>query len=167
MSRIQPSPTDLALWLEVSQCLHRYADHLDHARFADWVALFDAGDCRYEVLSRENRDLGLNLPIMGCFSHGMVQDRVAMLAKGVLTYRRDRLLRQVSNVQIVPGSSATAVSARANLVVYQSSEEGVSSLYMVARYELELIEKAGALKIRRMAVVVDSFGIDTMLAVPL
>jgi anthranilate 1,2-dioxygenase small subunit len=97
----------------------------------------------------------------------MVQDRVAMLAKGVLTYRRDRLLRQVSNLQIVPGSSAAAVSARANLVVYQSSEEGVSSLYMAARYELELIDKAGALKIRRMAVVVDSFGIDTMLAVPL
>ena len=161
MSRAQPSPADWALWLEVSQFLHGYADHLDHERFADWVALFDADDCRYEVLSRENRDLGLSLPIMGCFSHGMVQDRVAMLAKGVLTYRRDRLLRQVSNVQIVPGS------ARANLVVYQSSEEGVSSLYMVARYELELVEKADALKIRRMAVVVDSFGIDTMLAVPL
>jgi anthranilate 1,2-dioxygenase small subunit len=167
MSRTQPSPTDWALWLEVSQFLHGYTDDLDHERFADWVALFDADDCRYEVLSRENRDLGLGLPIMGCFSHGMVQDRVAMLAKGVLTYRRDRLLRQVSNLQIVPGSSAAVVSARANLVVYQSSEEGVSSLYMVARYELELIEKADALKIRRMAVVVDSFGIDTMLAVPL
>ena len=71
MSRTQPSPADWALWLEVSQFLHGYADHLDHERFADWVALFDADDCRYEVLSRENRDLGLNLPIMGCFSHGM------------------------------------------------------------------------------------------------
>ena len=164
MSRMQPSPADLALWLEVSQFLHRYADHLDHERFADWVALFDADDCRYEVLSRENRDLGLSLPIMGCFSHGMVQDRVAMLAKGVLTYRRDKLLRQVSNVQL---RAADGLTASANLVVYQSSEEGVSSLYMVARYELELIEKTDALKIRRMAVVVDSFGIDTMLAVPL
>ncbi len=167
MSRLQPSPVDLALWLQVSQFLYRYADHLDHERFTDWVALFDTEDCRYEVLSRENRDLGLSLPIMGCFSHGMVQDRVAMLAKGVLTYRRDHLLRQVSNVQIVPASKPDAISARANLLVYQSSEEGVSSLYMVARYELELIEKGDALKIRRMAVVVDSFGIDTMLAVPL
>ena len=164
MSRMQPSPADLALWLEVSQFLHRYADHLDHERFADWVALFDTDDCRYEVLSRENRDLGLSLPIMGCFSHGMVQDRVAMLAKGVLTYRRDKLLRQVSNVQL---RAADGLTASANLVVYQSSEEGVSSLYMVARYELELIERADALKIRRMAVMVDSFGIDTMLAVPL
>jgi len=96
----------------------------------------------------------------------MVQDRVAMLAKGVLTYRRDKLLRQVSNVQVLSGSGAS-IKARANLVVYQSSEEGVSSLYMVARYECELLEGAQGLKIRHMAVVVDSFGIDTMLAVPL
>jgi anthranilate 1,2-dioxygenase small subunit len=144
--------------------LATYADHLDHERFAQWVDLFDPSDCRYEVLSRENRDLGLALPIMGCFSHGMIQDRVAMLAKGVLTYRRDKLLRQVSNVQL---RAADGLTASANLVVYQSSEEGVSSLYMVARYELELIETTDALKIRRMAVVVDSFGIDTMLAVPL
>lgn len=160
-----PSDT-LGHWLSVHQFFATYADHLDHERFAQWVDLFDPTDCRYEVLSRENRDLGLSLPIMGCFSHGMVQDRVAMLAKGVLTYRRDKLLRQVSNVQVLSGSGAS-IKARANLVVYQSSEEGVSSLYMVARYECELIEGVQGLKIRHMAVVVDSFGIDTMLAVPL
>ena len=159
-----PPSNELSRWLSVHQFLATYADHLDHERFAQWVDLFDPSDCRYEVLSRENRDLGLALPIMGCFSHGMIQDRVAMLAKGVLTYRRDKLLRQVSNVQL---RAADGLTASANLVVYQSSEEGVSSLYMVARYELELIEKTDALKIRRMAVVVDSFGIDTMLAVPL
>jgi anthranilate 1,2-dioxygenase small subunit len=159
-----PHAHELSRWLSVHQFFATYADHLDHERFAQWVDLFDPSDCRYEVLSRENRDLGLSLPIMGCFSQGMIQDRVAMLAKGVLTYRRDKLLRQVSNVQL---RTADGLSASANLVVYQSSEEGVSSLYMVARYELELIEKTDALKIRRMAVVVDSFGIDTMLAVPL
>jgi anthranilate 1,2-dioxygenase small subunit len=118
------------------------------------------------VLSRENRDLGLPLPIMGCFSHGMVRDRVAMLAKGVLTYRRDKLLRQVSNVQL-QAQTDSSLHASAKLVVYQSNEEGVSSLYMVARYECELIEQGSELKLRQMAVVVDSFGIDTMLAVPL
>ena len=157
---------DLSLWMQVSQFLYRYANLLDQEQFTAWVDLFDRDQCRYEVLSRENRDLGLSLPIMGCFSHGMVQDRVAMLAKGVLTYRRDKLLRQVSNVQVLSGSGAS-IKARANLVVYQSSEEGVSSLYMVARYECELLRQEQALRIGRMAVVVDSFGIDTMLAVPL
>jgi len=159
-------PHDLNLWMQVSQFFYRYADLLDQEQFDGWVELFDRDTCRYEVLSRENRDLGLSLPIMGCFSHGMVQDRVAMLAKGVLTYRRDKLLRQVSNVKVL-SCTDTSVKARAHLVVYQSSEEGVSSLYMVARYELELLRQEQALKIGRMAVVVDSFGIDTMLAVPL
>jgi anthranilate 1,2-dioxygenase small subunit len=161
-----PISADLQRWWQVSQFLYRYAELLDGEQFADWVALFDTQQCRYEVLSRENRDLGLPLPIMGCFSHGMVRDRVAMLAKGVLTYRRDKLLRQVSNVQL-QAQTDSSLHASAKLVVYQSNEEGVSSLYMVARYECELIEQGSELKLRQMAVVVDSFGIDTMLAVPL
>ena len=143
-----------------------YAELLDAEQFDAWTALFDTQACTYRVLSRENQDLGLPLPIMGCFSHGMVRDRVAMLAKGVLTYSRDRLLRQVTNVQCQP-LPESMVQARANLVVYQSSEEGVSRLYMVARYEMLLTDVGGKHLIRRMAVVVDSFGIDTMLAVPL
>jgi anthranilate 1,2-dioxygenase small subunit len=55
----------------------------------------------------------------------------------------------------------------ANLVVYQSNEEGVSSLYMVARYEATLVLVEKRMLLRKMAVVVESFGIDTMLAVPL
>ena len=143
-----------------------YAELLDAEQFDAWTALFDTQACTYRVLSRENQDLGLPLPIMGCFSHGMVRDRVAMLAKGVLTYRRDRLLRQVTNVQCQP-LSESMVQARANLVVYQSSEEGVSRLYMVARYRAVLRPSGENWRIKSMDVVVDSFGIDTMLAVPL
>ena len=143
-----------------------YAELLDAEQFEAWTDLFEPEDCAYRVLSRENQDLGLPLPIMGCYSHGMVRDRVAMLAKGVLTYRRDRLLRQVTNVQCQP-LSESMVQARANLVVYQSSEEGVSSLYMVARYNALLSVSGETWLIQSMDVVVDSFGIDTMLAVPL
>jgi anthranilate 1,2-dioxygenase small subunit len=139
---------------------------LDAEQFEAWTDLFEPEDCAYRVLSRENQDLGLPLPIMGCYSHGMVRDRVAMLAKGVLTYRRDRLLRQVTNVQCQP-LSESMVQARANLVVYQSSEEGVSRLYMVARYRAVLRPSGANWRIKSMDVVVDSFGIDTMLAVPL
>lgn len=105
-----------------------YAELLDAEQFEAWTDLFEPEDCAYRVLSRENQDLGLPLPIMGCYSHGMVRDRVAMLAKGVLTYRRDRLLRQVTNMQCQP-LSESMVQARANLVVYQSSEEGESLVH--------------------------------------
>jgi anthranilate 1,2-dioxygenase small subunit len=161
---------DWALQARVEAFLYEYAASLDEERFDDWVKLFDSANCTYEVLSRENKDLGLPAPIMGCYSYGMVCDRVAMLVKGVLTYRHNNLLRQVSNIRVEKiGRSVETdeISVRAGLVVYQSDEEGVSSLYMVARYELKLTQIAESLQIRRMAVVVDSFGIDTMLAVPL
>ncbi len=160
---------DWSAQARVQAFMFDYAACLDEERFDDWVALFDATGCTYEVLSRENRDLGLPAPIMGCYSHGMVCDRVAMLVKGVLTYRHNHLLRQVSNVRVsaAPGGEVGALIVRAGLVVYQSDPEGVSSLYMVARYEAQLADANGKLLIRRMAVVVDSYGIDTMLAIPL
>lgn len=145
---------------------HVYAQNLDEEHFDAWTALFDPHQCTYEILSKENKDLDLPLPILGCFTFGMIKDRVAMLAKGVLTYRRSRLLRQVSNVQ-ASLTEEGSVHAMANLVVYQSNEEGVSSLYMVARYEATLVLVEKRMLLRKMAVVVESFGIDTMLAVPL
>lgn len=145
---------------------HLYAQSLDHEDFAQWLGLFDSRACTYEVLSKENKDLGLPLPIMGCFTFGMIQDRVAMLEKGVLTYRRSSLLRQITNVQS-QWLDEQRVQAKANLVVYQSSDEGVSTLYMVARYEAQLLGVGEDFKIQKMAVIVESFGIDTMLAVPL
>ncbi len=161
---------DWSLQARVQAFVYEYAASLDEERFDDWVGLFDSGNCTYEVLSRENRDLGLPAPIMGCYSYGMVCDRVAMLVKGVLTYRHNHLLRQVSNVRVrraKPESKDDALFVQAGLVVHQSDEEGVSSLYMVARYEMLLTDVGGKHLIQRMAVVVDSFGIDTMLAVPL
>lgn len=157
--------TDPALATRVAQFLYDYAACLDERRFAAWPAFF-ADPCVYEVLSRENVDLGLPVPIMGCYTHGMVEDRVAMLVKETLTYRRMNLLRQVTNVRATLEPDG-AVTARAGVVVYQSSEEGVSSLYMVARYQAALEPAGDRFLIRRMGVVVDSFGIDTMLAVPL
>jgi len=157
---------ELMLRLQVESFLYDYAAMLDDERFAEWPNLFTPHECRYEVLSRENVDLGLPVPIMSCYSHGMVRDRVAMLVQGTLTYRKMKLLRQVSNVRASTEPDRTIV-AHAGLTVYQSDEEGVSSLYIVARYQARLVPHGHSFQISVMKVVVDSFGIDTMLAVPL
>lgn len=158
--------SDPGLKSRVEDFLYAYAACLDEQRFAEWPGFFNADACTYEVLSRENVDLGLPAPIMGCYSHGMVKDRVAMLIRNVLTYRRMNLLRQIGNVRVRRADDGT-VHADAGLIVYQSDPEGVSSLYIVARYRAELIDGGHRFLLRRMGVVVDSFGIDTMLAVPL
>jgi anthranilate 1,2-dioxygenase small subunit len=157
---------DLMLRLQVESFLYEYAALLDEERFAEWPNLFAESPCRYEVLSRENVDLGLPVPIMSCYSHGMVRDRVAMLVQGTLTYRKMRLLRQVSNVRAHAAADGSVI-ARAGITVFQSDEEGVSSLYIVGHYDASLASANGSFRITGMSVVVDSFGIDTMLAVPI
>ena len=143
-----------------------YAEALNQQRYAQWPSFFDPETCDYRIASRENHDLGLPAPLMGCYTPGMVRDRVAMLVKGTLTYRKMYLRHFISNVR-ADQSADGLITAAANLLVMQSDLEGNSSVYMVGRYEDALVDLQGALKLRKRLVIVDSFSIDTMLAVPL
>ena len=163
MSAIADAATD-DLHRRIERFHFDYADCLNAERYADWPTFF-APDCRYEILSRENFDQNLPAPLMSCYSLGMVQDRVAMLVNGTLTYRFMYLKHLITNVRIL-SRAADIVEANANVLVIQSSLEGVSSLCIVGSY-LDTLEVGGErLLIRERRVVVDSFGIDTMLAVP-
>jgi len=96
----------------------------------------------------------------------MVKDRVSMLIKETLTYRRMYLRHYITNVRASELAGGT-IEASANLLVMQSDLEGNSSIYIVGRYEDTLVEVDGQLKLRARLVIVDSFSIDNMLAVPL
>ena len=157
--------SDLQLRHLVERFLFDYAACLNDERYEEWPAFFESPDCRYEILSRENHDLGLPTPLMGCYSHGMVTDRVLMLVKKTLTFRRMYFRHTISNIR-ADRAGESAVAVKANLTVHQTDLEGVASLYLVGRYEDELTLRDGRLKIRRKAVILDSFGIDNMLAVP-
>ena len=150
---------------DIEQFNYSCAQVLNAEEFSKWPAFF-APQCTYEVLSRENVEQGLPAPLMSCYSHGMVEDRVAMLLKGTLTYRRMYLKHYITNTQIV-AQTDTETHARANVMVMQSTLEGVSSIYVVGSYEDIFIEIDGKLLLSSRKVVLDSFGIDTMLAVPI
>lgn len=158
--------TDISLQQRVERFNFDYADALNQRRYAEWPAFFTDDPCDYRIVSRENHDEGLPAPLMGCYSHGMVQDRVAMLVKGTLTIRNVYLRHYITNIRVDEQADG-GIAASANFQVMQTDPEGNSSLYMVGRYE-DLMEHAGeSLKLRRRLVIVDSFSIDTMLAVPL
>ena len=143
-----------------------YADCLNQRRFGEWPEFFAADDCDYRVVSRENHDADLPAPLLGCYTHGMVKDRVEMLVKGTLTYRQVYMRHYITNVRTDQAADGS-IRASANLLVMQSDLEGNSSIYMVGRYEDVLAEIDGQLKLRKRLVIVDSFSIDNMLAVPL
>jgi anthranilate 1,2-dioxygenase small subunit len=75
------------------------------------------------------------------------------------------LRHQTTNLRIQEKDTST-VTARANFTVHQCDVEGVASLYLVGRYEDEIKVDSDGPKLRRKRAILDSFGIDTMLAVP-
>jgi len=156
----------LSLQQRVEQFNFDYADALNQRRFAEWPESFAADACDYRVVSRENHDAGLPAPLMGCYTPGMVKDRVSMLIKETLTYRRMYLRHYITNVRASELADGT-IAASANLLVMQSDLEGNSSIYIVGRYDDTMVEIDGQLKLRKRLVIVDSFSIDNMLAVPL
>jgi anthranilate 1,2-dioxygenase small subunit len=150
----------------VERLLFDYADTLDQKRFIDWPAFFSPDTCDYRVVSRENYDADLTAPLMGCYTHGMVKDRVAMLIADSLTYQKTNQRRYVSNVR-VDRLEDGMVEARSNLLVMQCDFEGNLSTYMVGRCDDVIVEREGGLTFSRRTVIVDSFSIDNVLAVPL
>jgi len=157
---------DAEYWWRLSRdLLNDYADTLDAGHFDRWPDWFDASDCRYEIRSAENESLGLPAAIMYCDTHGMIIDRVTMLNKA-LTYRKMYQRHFISNLRVLESSSSHA-RLRANYQLMQTDDEGVTSLFSVGQYRARLILIKGQPRLTEMIVVVDTFGIDNMLAVPL
>jgi len=154
----------IELQLKVEKFLFDYADCLNEKRYEEFPSFFKEEDCHYEVQSKENEDLGLTTPIMGCYSHGMIRDRVAQLIDNTLTYRRLNLRHFISNIRIE--HDGNKINLKANFQVMQSDLEGVSELYLVGRYEDVLILEQGELKFISKRAILDSFSIPNMLAVP-
>ena len=155
-----------SLQARIERLNYDYADTLNQRRYAEWPEFFAHDRCDYRIVSRENHDAGLPAPLMGCYTHGMIKDRVTMLVKETLTYRKMYLRHAITNVRADEQPDGT-IEASANFIVMQSDLEGNTSIYMVGCYRdrIELIEDK--LRFRSRTVIVDSFSIDNMLAVPL
>ena len=141
-----------------------YALCLDERRFEDWPKFFSE-TCRYEVQSRENRELGLPGAMIFCDSRGAVEDRVTVL-RDTLTYPYLHIRHLIANIR-VHGERAGALDCSASYLVLHSTEEGETRIYSTGKYEDEIVFEAGAPRFRSKIVVADTFAIDNLLAVPL
>ena len=142
-----------------------YTDALDSEEYANWPGFFVEQNCRYEIRSRENEDLGLPAAIMYCDTHGMLVDRVTMLEKA-LTYRHLILRHFVSNVRVLEFDEAS-IQAQANYQLMQTDNDGVTTLFGVGQYKLNLVSSSDGWQAQTLLAIADTFGIDNMLAVPI
>lgn len=159
-----PSMSPSALRDLAADLMAEYAHLLDTDRLEEWLDLF-AEDSVYQVLSRENEDLGLPAPLMLCRNKNMLRDRVLAL-RNANEYNLHYDCHLLSGVRIRPGESGL-FGLQASYAVYQTSNEGQSSLFSVGRYRDKVKLDDGKLLFVEKTVIVDTFSVSPLLATPL
>lgn len=150
--------------LPVSEALLGYADCLDQDRLEDWPQCF-VPEGVYRVVSRENEVLGLPAPIVYLYSRAMMMDRVTAI-RDALTFE-PVYTRHVMGMPRVWQSEA-GLRSETSFSVYQTTQEGRTRLYAVGQYQ-DLLEEnpLGGLLFRERRVVLDTFAVYNLMALPL
>jgi anthranilate 1,2-dioxygenase small subunit len=137
---------------------------LDRDALEEWVGCF-AENAVYRILSRENTERGLPLPLLQCENKNMIRDRVLSLRKANVTNpHRDRHVAGPAKLSIGSDQVIVAESAYA---LYQSTFEGATRLFSVGSYRDLIRVHSGSAQFLERTVTVDMFSIPTMLSTPI
>ncbi len=150
--------------LAIDDLFADYGALLDGDRLEDWLELF-VEDCVYEILPRENVELGLPVSLMLCENKNMLRDRIVSLREAnEYSIHTDRHV--ISNVRI-KGAVEGGYAVEASYAMFQADNEGNGSLYSFGSYVDEVVLDGDAAKFRRKSVIVDNWSIPHMLSTPI
>ncbi len=148
----------------VLDLLAEYGALLDAAKYDEWLDLF-AGECRYNVVPRENYDRGLPAALIFCDSRAVLEDRIRALREAnKFNIHTDRHLIGLPRIA---GSRADGIEVEAPFAVYQTDQEGETRLFATGLYRDLLAAGPGGLKIRDKLILLDTFAVPSLLATPL
>jgi anthranilate 1,2-dioxygenase small subunit len=152
------------LYADVQELLALYAETIDEDRLEDWPDLFTE-KCLYKVIARENYDRGLPLAPIFCDSRGMLVDRIVSLRQANI-YPLHRY-RHVLSLPRITGDSGGAIEARTSYVVFQTRNDGATSIYNAGTYVDEIVRDDGRLRFRSKLVIFDTDRVDTLMVRPI
>lgn len=155
------TPRDRVLDLQL-----RYAHAIDEDELEKWPGFFTE-QCRYRVIPREN--LARNLPacLIDCNGRAMLEDRIASLrGANIYNIHFDRHL--MSPPLLVEFSEADGMAqVRTQFLVMQSDQAGVTKAFATGVYvDVVDLSSPDAHFVER-TVVLDSYGVQELLATPL
>jgi anthranilate 1,2-dioxygenase small subunit len=158
---------EMMLWYDLHRLQEHYVSVIDTDRLEEWPDLFTE-DCVYEIIPKENADLGLPVGIMHCFGRPMLRDRIIALRSANVfephTYRH-----MTSGLEFTP-IDADTIDMQSNYVVIQTLTDGESRVYQAGRYFDRVIRtehtEQGWLY-QRKRVVYDTSRVQTLLATPI
>ena len=137
-----------------------YGALIDAARYDEWLGLF-AGECRYQIIPRENFDRGLPAAVVFCDSRAVLEDRI-------------RALREANKYNIHTDRHVIGLPrlnddglAEAPFAVYHTDQEGETRLFATGLYHDRLEAVGRHLKFRDKLILLDTFAVPSLLATPL
>ena len=155
---------DMTLWYEMHRLQERYVGTIDADRLEEWPDLFTE-DCVYEIVPKENADLGLPIGVMHCFGRAMLSDRITSLRKANVfephTYRHT-----TSGLELVQVDGDT-IEMQSNYVVVQTLTNGESRVYQAGRYVDKIVRTPQGWRYQRKRVIYDTLRVPTLLVTPI
>lgn len=155
---------DLALRQELLALQDEYIATLDTDALELWPEMF-VDDCLYEIIPKENEDLGLPAPVIHCDGKAMLRDRVISL-------RNANIFQPAVYRHFVSGLSFTTadrekVEMRSSYLVINTSQLGQSVVYQTGRYHDVVVRDGERWRFKSKRAIYDTSRIQTALAIPI
>ena len=143
-----------------------YADYvhcLDEDQIERWPDFFTE-DCSYQMIPRENYDLGLPLALIRCESKGYLKDRVAAVRKTSM-YAPHTQRHFVSGLRIT-GQAGATVKAEANFSILRTQTDKLTEVFLAGRNLDTIVLEDGKPLFSEKLCVYDSSLIPNSLIIP-
>ena len=155
---------DMALRQTLLALQDEYISTLDTDALELWPEMF-VDDCLYEIIPKENVDLGLPAPVIYCDSKAMLRDRVTSL-------RNANIFQPVVYRHFISGLwfqrlEDGTVEMRSSYLVINTSQLGQSMVYQTGRYHDVVVEADGRWRFKSKRAIYDTSRIQTALAIPI
>jgi anthranilate 1,2-dioxygenase small subunit len=157
-------PVDMQLWFAIHQLQERYCAALDNDRLEEWASLFTE-ECLYEIVPKENTDMGLPIGLIYCNNRRMLRDRVLSLRHANI-FEEHACRHMTSGLTIRP-IDADTVEAEASYVVIQTRTNGESFVFQAGRYLDLVVRTPFGWRYQQRRVVYDTSRVMTLLATPI
>jgi anthranilate 1,2-dioxygenase small subunit len=141
-----------------------YAWFLDAERYDDWLELF-AETASYQIVPRENVQLGLPASLMWCKNKDMLRDRITTLQE--VNEYDIYSARHIIGLPRFDEPAGDTVSVETPFAVYHTDQDGVSRLFGVGEYRSRIACGGSRLLFEANIVQLDTFSVPTLLADPL
>ena len=146
-------PETLLLRLELMALSDLYGSILDNDRLEEWPGLF-VDDCLYEIIPRENEEMGLPAAVMLCDNIRMLRDRVVALRHANI-YEKVAYRHMVSGLEFTEATDGS-IAATSSYVVVNTSLEGFSAVYQAGSYRDIILRTASGLRYKSRRCVFDT-----------